>query len=79
LIRLLMEQLGGTIALEGHGETTVTMTFPSERPPPVEDSGRPSQSSRVFLCRDVESGNNSDNGDALRPGGLQAFCVRGAA
>jgi two-component sensor histidine kinase len=28
LIRLLMEQLGGTIALEGHGETTVTMTFP---------------------------------------------------
>lgn len=28
LVRLLTEQLGGTIELEGHGGTTVTITFP---------------------------------------------------
>jgi two-component sensor histidine kinase len=45
LVRLLTEQLRGTIALEGHGGTTVTITFPSERPPCAEDSGRPRTSS----------------------------------
>jgi two-component sensor histidine kinase len=28
LVRILTEQLRGTIALEGHGGTTVTITFP---------------------------------------------------
>lgn len=70
LVRILTEQLRGTIALEGHRGTTVTITFPLWRPPSAEDSGRLCKSSRASLCRDVEPGNN---GNAVGPGGLRAY------